>query len=222
MPAILDQTGSVTVRINVDRNNAHEAKQVVQLFKQHGVIDPRLDFRLGYLNTSRGIVDCIPHDCHTPQEFGNLEQDFRTFLAAEGFTVFGKLEPIKYPCTAALHNSFIFDSKGQIGKCVPAVGTTQSVFARIYPGELARTLAEVRSSRLPYGTFDPFIAATCRGCKLLPACLGSCPKMHEPGGNFQCSNRINLDDKLLFYDEFWSPGTSRHSAGPRMPLPLPD
>jgi uncharacterized protein len=200
--SIVDATGSVTIRINVDRDNADEAKEVVALFKKHEIIDPRIDFRLGFLNTSRGILDCIPHDCFSNTEFADLEQDFRRFLASEGYMVYGMPEPLDYPCMATVEHAYTVDPHGRIGKCVPAMGTEQSVFSHIYPNDIERSLREVSLRDVPYSQFDPFESQACRGCKLLPACLGSCPKMHEPGRTFKCSMKEALADTLVFYSQF--------------------
>lgn len=196
--SIVDATGSVTIRINVDRDNADEGKEVVWLFKKHGVNDPRIDFRLGFLNTSRGIIDCIPHDCFSHAEFANLELDFRRFLANEGYMVYGMPQPKDYPCTAVVRNSYTVDPDGRIGKCVPAIGSEQSVFSQLYPDDLTHTLIETSSRKVPYEQLDPFESQACRNCRLLPVCLGSCPKMHEVNGTFVCSMKEGLADKLAF------------------------
>ena len=201
LQSIVDKTGSVTIRVNVDRDNPDGGKEVVRMIRAGGCVDPRIDFRLGFLNTSRGVIDCIPHDCFSPVEFSEVENDFRRFLAAQGYRVFGRPERRKFPCSAPAANSFTVDPRGRIGKCVPSIGTDSSVFAQIYPGDPERTLAEMKNAAVPLGNFDPFAAGPCRGCSLLPACLGSCPKMHQPGATFKCSMKPGLRERLAFYAE---------------------
>jgi|GEM_PF-2519892 len=202
MPALLDATGSVTIRINVDRDNADEARDVVAAFKRGGIVDPRLDFRLGFLNTSRGMVECIPHDCFTNPEFAEQEHEFRSYLAEQGYMVFGMPQPRDHPCTAILRNAFTIDPAGGIGKCVPATGTGQSRFARIRPDDMEKTLEETEAADMPYAGFDPFLSHTCTDCRLLPVCLGSCPKLHQPDVSFACSMKEGLERKMLFYHAF--------------------
>lgn len=203
MQSLVDATGSVTVRINVDRDNHDEAEYVVQWFKDHDVLDPRIDFRLGYLNTSRGVLDCIPHDCFSYSEFADQELSFRYFLAEEGYRVFGRPIPRNYPCAAAVWNSWTVGSDGRIGKCVPSIGTQETTFSQIYPDDIERTLVETGSEG-PFGQFDPFVSSACQGCRLLPVCLGSCPKMHMPGKTFVCSMKESLGEMLAFYHEYHS------------------
>lgn len=194
-------TGSVTIRINVDRENGGEAEAVVSWFRQRGVVDPRIDFRLGFLNTSRGVLDCIPHDCYSYGEFADAELGFRRTLSERGFRVYGYPGRRDYPCTAALWNSYTVDAQGSIGKCVPSIGTSETVFARIYPDDMERTLEETRRPG-PYADFDPFEAPACRDCPLLPVCLGSCPKMHAPGRRPVCALKEDLGEMLAFYHDY--------------------
>lgn len=203
MQAVIDATGSVTLRINVDKENIDEAKYVVGLFKDYGVVDQRLDFRLGFINTSRGLVECVPHDCFTNTEFADEELAFRHFLAEQGYMVFGMPQPKNYPCTAILRNAYTIDPNGNVGKCVPAVGTDQSAFARILPDDMEKTLADTAAAEMPYGAFDPFRSKGCEGCKLMPVCLGSCPKHHANGERIvDCSMREGLSGKMDFYHHF--------------------
>lgn len=199
MQSLVDATGSVTIRINVDRENEDAGRSVVRMFKENGVTDRRIDFRLGFLNTSRGVIECIPHDCFSSCEFSQTEVEFMHFLAREGYRVYGRPNRRNFPCSAAIGNSYTIDSEGGIGKCVPATGMTQSVFARIYPDDINRTLREINSREMPYARFDPFTSSGCRSCKLLPVCLGSCPKMHEPGATLNCVLKEGLASRLRFY-----------------------
>ena len=198
MQSLVDATGSVTIRINVDRYNGAAGKEIVRMFKEHGCRDPRIDFRLGFLNTRDGMIDCIPHDCFSNREFADLEADFRRYLAAEGYRVYGEPEARKYPCAAPLLHNFTIDPEGRIGKCVPAIGTEESVFSRIYPDDIDRTMDETSRPGVPYAGFDPYDSA-CRGCELLPICLGSCPRSHEVGRSVTCSLKQGLAGTIAFY-----------------------
>jgi uncharacterized protein len=199
--AIVEATGSVTIRVNVDRENPEAGKQVVRMFKAAGCRDTRIDFRLGFINTSRGILDCIPHDCLSGGEFTDLEADFRRFLASEGYRVYGEPELRKYPCGAPLAHSYTIDPEGRIGKCVPAIGTDESVFSRIYPDDIDRTMRETSGPGAPFSGYDPYESRSCRGCELLPVCLGSCPKMHAPGRIVMCGLKPNLAETLAFFSD---------------------
>jgi len=198
MQSLVDATGSVTIRINVDRDNPSAGYDVVRMFKRKGCCDPRIDFRLGFLNNRDGIVDCIPHDCFSSTEFADKEADFRRFLIEQGFRVYGDPGPRKYPCAAPLRHNFTIDPVGRIGKCVPATGTNESVYSRIYPDDIERTMRETNGPDVPYFDFDPY-ASACRDCELLPICLGSCPRSHAPGLAVICALKQSLAETLAFY-----------------------
>jgi uncharacterized protein len=204
LQALVDVTGSVTIRINVDRENPEAGREVVRMIKEQGCFDPRIDFRLGFLNTSRGVVDCIPHDCLQPSEFSRLEVDFLHFLAQEGYRVYGAPTKRNFPCAAPLAHACTIDPQGGIGKCVPAISTQQSVFTRIYPDDIERTMQEFASGFTPYISFDPFESDQCKGCKLLPLCLGSCPKLHEDNKPFSCGMKEGLLERLRFYQQYYA------------------
>lgn len=200
MQSIVDITGSATIRINVDRNNIEAGYDVVRMFKRHGCTDNRLDFRLGFINLNKGILDCISHDCFSGNEFLALEMDFRYFLEKEGYKVYGRPTKQNFPCSAPLEYSYTIDPEGKIGKCVPAMETKDENFSRIYPDNIARTIAETNiRDKQPYNNFDPFISKYCEGCKLLPACLGNCPRMFAPGGEFECRKKEGLSELITFY-----------------------
>ncbi|BBB96635.1 MULTISPECIES: radical SAM/SPASM domain-containing protein [Bradyrhizobium] len=198
MHALVDATGSVTIRINVDRENPAAGYDVVRMFKRKGCVDPRIDFRLGFLNNRDGIVDCIPHDCLSDVEFSDTEAEFRRFLVEQGYRVYGEPGPRKFPCSAPLRNNFTIDPTGRIGKCVPVIGTDESVFSCIYPDDIARTMRETSISNAPYSDFDPY-GSVCRNCELLPVCLGSCPRSHAPEHSVICPLKQGLAKTLAFY-----------------------
>jgi uncharacterized protein len=205
VPDILAAVGSLTIRINIDRDNAEAGREVVDLFHAAGAVDERIDFRLGFLNTQRGVIDCIPHDCLSPPEFAATEREFQSYLAAKGYRVYGRLAQREHPCIVPLRNAFTIDPTGRIGKCVPAMGTEDTAFSRIRPGAPATTLREIDRTH-PFADFDPFTSDTCAGCPLLPACLGSCPKSHLPGRQVVCPHgRLadrhggDLEDKVRLF-----------------------
>ena len=198
MQSLVDATGSVTIRINVDRDNVSAGYDVVRMFKRKGCCDPRIDFRLGFLNTRDGIVDCIPHDCLSSFEFADSEAEFRRFLSEQGYRIYGEPGPRKFPCAAPLRNNFTIDPAGRIGKCVPVTGTNESTFSAIYPDDIDRTIQETSRPDAPYADFDPY-ASACRSCELLPVCLGSCPRSHASGQAVICPLKDGLAETLAFF-----------------------
>jgi uncharacterized protein len=142
----------------VDRNNVRAGYDVVWMFESQGCTANRLDFRLGFIDLNKGILDCIFHDCFSDNDFLALEMDFRNFLRKEGYKVYGRPMKQNFSCSASLEYSYIIDPEGKIGKCVPEMETKSKNFSRIYPVNITRTIAEanIRDNQ-PYNNFDPFI-----------------------------------------------------------------
>lgn len=196
---LLDTTGSVTIRINIDRDNPDGGFDTVRMIRKNGCVDKRLDIRLGFLNTREGIIDCIPHDCFSYTDFTEVEMKFKMFLQENDYRVYGMPQRKNSTCIAPLKNAYTIDPDGKIGKCVPAIGTKCADFSRIYPDDIQRTLSEIEMIVEPYSAFDPFNTIQCNGCTLLPACLGGCPRMFEPGNSFYCRMKDRLSEMMSFY-----------------------
>lgn len=196
---LADIAGQVTLRVNVDRRNVDEARAVVDFFVSRGATDPRVIFTLGRLGAAPGSADCIPHDCLGTDTFTTEEIVFAEHVASHGLiTSVGMPEPIGSTCGATLRHQYSVDPLGRIGKCVPLIGTGGDVVSVIRPGDIARTVHELTAGPHPFAGFDPYRAAGCRGCHLLPVCLGSCPREDAPTDG-TCRARSNLERQVLAF-----------------------
>lgn len=194
---LADGAGQITLSVNVDRQNVGEAREVVDFFVSRGGADPRVIFKLGRLSAAPGSADCIPHDCLETDSFTTEEIIFREHLAFHGPTTSaGVPEPTGSTCGATLRHQYSVDPFGRIGKCVPLIGTGEDTVSVIHPGDIARTVHELTTRPHPFAEFDPHRAAGCRGCHLLPVCLGSCPRVDAPTPG-ACQARSNLERQVL-------------------------
>jgi len=196
MQKLADAAGRVTIRVNVDRDNPGAGRDVVRMFSDRGCRDSRIDFRLGFLSARDDLIDCIPHNCFSGVEFVSAENEFRSFLASEGYTAYDLPCRQKHACSAPLMHSFTIDPLGRIGKCLPAMGTEEGL-SKIYPDDIGRTIVETSQASTPYGDFDPFKSIACQGCAYLPICLGACPKLHAAGAE-PCRLKEGFSRKILF------------------------
>jgi uncharacterized protein len=193
---LADVTGRVVLRVNVDRQNVGEAREVVDFFVSRGA-DPRVIFKLGRLGAVPGSTDCTPHDCLVTESFAAEEIIFLEHVTSHGLiTSTGVPEPIGSTCGAILRHQYSIDPSGRIGKCVPLIGTGEDTVSVIRPGDIARTVHELTTRPHPFAGFDPYRAARCRGCHLLPLCLGSCPR-EDSAATGACPARHNLERQVL-------------------------
>lgn len=194
---LADVAGRVVLRVNVDRQNVGEAREVVDFFVSRGAADPRVIFKLGRLDVAPGSTDCIPHDCLETESFTAEEIAFAEHLTSHGLIASTSVpEPIDWTCGAVLRHHYSVDPSGRIGKCVPLIGTGEDTVSVIRPGDIARTVHELTARPHPFAEFDPFRAAACRGCHLLPVCLGSCPREDVPATG-ACRARCALERQVL-------------------------
>jgi uncharacterized protein len=145
------------------------------------------------------LIECIPHKCYSSGEANSIELDFKKFLAAEGLRVYGLPRRLHHPCMAIRRYAFTIDPAGNIGKCVPATGRTNSAFFSLNPQASGSILEELEASPQPYSAFDPFESESCRHCHFLPICLGQCPRDHADGA-FTCKRREKFEAELAFYE----------------------
>jgi uncharacterized protein len=199
---LLAAVGSLVIRINVDRRNLDEAREVVLWMKRSRMTDPRIDFRLALLEDVKALGTCPTTEaCFTAAEFGGEDIVFRRFLVAEGLTLYGFPERRAYSCIAHLANAYTIDPQGRIGKCVPEVGREEYSYRTLMrpPGDTGDCDSGIR---IPYSEFDPYLSRHCENCAFLPVCQGQCPRQHEVQPDFQCSMKRGIAAKLALYDEY--------------------
>lgn len=196
---LLQAVRKLIIRINVDRENIHEAREFVLGMKRECPAAAKIGFRSQILSTGKGLVECIPHKCYAGHEAYGVELDFKKFLASEGLGVYGWPQRLDHPCMAVRRYAYTIDPAGNIGKCVPATGMAQASFFSLNPAASWSILEELEASAQPHAEFDPFASQVCRFCPFLPVCLGQCPRDHEAGA-FTCNRKVKFAAELPFYD----------------------
>lgn len=199
---LLAAAGSLVIRINVDRQNIDQAREVVLWMKRSGMTDPRIDFRLALLEDVKALGTCPTTEaCYTNAEFGSVDIEFRRFLVAEGLTLYGFPERRAYSCIAHLANAYTIDPQGRVGKCVPEIGRREHTYQTLM--RAAGAAGDCDSSiRIPYSEFDPYVSRHCENCPFLPVCQGQCPRQHEVQPDFPCSIKRGIIERLALYDEY--------------------
>jgi uncharacterized protein len=193
--ALLESCGALTIHINVDRNNAGEARELVQRFLRESASARKIRFRMQALSGGKGLLDCMPRNCYSATGAVEARAEFNRFLASQGMPSQGLPPRLNHPCMAVRKYAFTIDPAGNVGRCVPATGLAGASFFRIGPPHGGGWLAKLEACRQPYVEFDPFDDPTCGGCRFLPVCLGQCPRDHETG-TFVCARRSEFEASL--------------------------
>ena len=192
---LIEAVGSLMLRINVDRENVDEAKELVRRMLRASPDARRIEFRLQVLSAGKGLIECIPHHCYSRDESAEVREEFESFLASQGLPAGGPPRRLNLPCMAVRHQAFTVAPDGRIGKCVPATGLPGNAFLTLDPADPAGTLARLDAVGHPYADFDPFLTPTCSGCPFLPVCLGQCPRDHG-SADFVCTRRVEFEARL--------------------------
>lgn len=191
IPYLIKQLKHLCIRINIDRNNYKEAYYVVDELSKRGLIDNRIDLRLGLLEGKNGIVDCIPHSCLSSEEYLEFDLEFKEYIFKQGFNVYSYPMPQLYPCATVTENSYSIDPSGNIYHCVPETGQGQDVKATL------DHMDEYQPNE--YQGFDPWNITGCKTCSLLPICLGRCPRRQVYEKPYKCLTKYKFDERLLLY-----------------------
>jgi uncharacterized protein len=189
----------IKLRVNVDSANIGRVTELVDHLAEHGLA--------GKLSLYLSAVHDIGTGCRDLEATGPAPKlDSRTLAAAEPAILqymrergFGATKPslpvISCNCQAVQPDSVLVGPDGatyrcwlDVGKPEHRVGSLDEPFCLNDPG-LVRWLRH-----------NPTQATSCRDCKVLPICLGNCPRMHLDG--YQAPERcppirFNLDEFVI-------------------------
>ncbi|MCL1852729.1 MAG: radical SAM protein [Peptococcaceae bacterium] len=187
----------VTIRINIDRTNLEETKNLILYLKGLGIPEAAVIF--GHVSQSTEFNKGIEDTCLTMAEYANASLELQGFLHAHGFS--GSEFP-HYPavkknyCGADSINTFVIDPKGYIYKCWNEVGDVKDSVGNILWDKSEYT-AEMVSRNAAYMTWSPFENEGCMACKMLPICMGGCPYIGVVHGHKRCERwKFGLEDTI--------------------------
>ena len=171
LESVIDIYPNISLRVNVDKTNKEHAFEIFDVIKNsalHNKITPYL----GYVDDAN---NCYKKEaCLEKEEFLDLEFEFDSVSKEMGYI---KNILHKYPrqfrnfCGADGANSFVVDCYGYFCKCWDEVGIPER---RI--GNVTDEIIPVSQLYLDYTLYDATTDPACSSCKVLPLCMGGCPK----------------------------------------------
>ncbi|UOE50865.1 SPASM domain-containing protein [Mucilaginibacter sp. SMC90] len=188
----------VTIRCNVNQQNADSVAALIELFHKH-----EFQKKIAYFYAV-GIYSW-GNDAHeqslTKEEFAGRELVWNTQLRKLGFKIFVKPARKKVVCMTVDKNADVYDAYGNIFNCTetPYVnvykGTDHQFGHLMFSGESqgSRNVLSDWHNTLRKGTFQ------CSGCPVLPVCGGSCPKSWHEDMRACPTFKFNNPEKLLMY-----------------------
>ncbi|WP_027631856.1 radical SAM/SPASM domain-containing protein [Clostridium hydrogeniformans] len=188
---IIDDFSSVAIRINTDKNNKDEIFYIFDVLSKYGLKDKVIPY-LGYIEPINGNYE--EENCLTVEEFSKLELDFTDFLSKSNdkLSVFDKYPRSKYNyCCADSLNAYVIDPEGKMYKCWSDIGREEYCLGTIKDG--------IKNPKyiLEYSLYDTINDSECKDCKVLPICMGGCPRTRVDKNIDRCAGiKYTLEDYL--------------------------
>jgi uncharacterized protein len=191
---------SVTIRINIDRENARHIEQFLTLLKEEFASDQRFKVALHGVSRLGGANDADLSTCGT-NEMSNLVKRLQRAVLERNLNLAGTLErasqPGYYVCYAARPYNFIIDSKGDLMKCTVALANKDyNMVGKLSDdGELLLNIDNYALWTEPIFESDK----TCQKCQMLPTCQGlHCPLIRFEDNKQPCpSTKLHLRNQLI-------------------------
>lgn len=174
----------VSVRINVDADNIPHAFSLLDIFREEGFFqDTNFGF-FPYMAIAGPLNPCIPFHCQpvNVRKFYDYNLEFQEKV----FQYSGRkrLGPIlDFPfvvslaCAALKRNTYAFDPRGYYYKCALQIGEGGKECGYV-DDETEWEQCE------KWGKYNPLEDKECLGCRYLPFCMGTCPKMEFDKNSF--------------------------------------
>lgn len=191
-----------SVRINIDKSNIQYLDNLLETFKNNGMLD--VGIHLGQVTEYTKACKSISSCCYDTEEFSNLLIEFQKKLNKNGFK--GGIGSVYYPslrgnyCGADQINSFVIDPEGYIYKCWNEIGNIDRSNGNIKDIKEEKIPEAFQfNNTLDYMSYSPFDSEKCLDCKLLPMCMGGCPYFRVNGDSEACERwKYNLEEIIKY------------------------
>ena len=171
----------VTLRVNTDRNNPDAVNKIIDIVREHNLKNfipyaaPVRDYDGSY---------CVG-ECFTQKGF--LEYEYDNLMNIDDpYMIMNKYPVIRDNiCCADTLGGMVINADGKLYKCWSDIGVDNLSYGNIKGGDV-NEMNEIR-----YLMDDPTRDPKCSACKLLPVCMGGCPRMR----------RMESGDKCIYYED---------------------
>jgi uncharacterized protein len=164
---------NVGVRINVDRENAESAYEVIDDLDRRGILS---HIHLHFAQVKSYGVACanVRDRCFCEEDFSKTLVNLYKALIDRG------VYKVDYPqvyggvfCGAVSERCFVISPNGLLFNCWEELSTDpEKSIGDIFSPELTPKQHDYLKM---YNTWDPFKMKECLDCSILPMCLGGCP-----------------------------------------------
>lgn len=189
---------SISVRINIDEDNAQELEPLLNTLDGYGLKE-KVSVYLGHVHNAN---ECYQNDaCLTTESYSHMGYDFDKNASQQGFQTshLSYPTPIGSYCTADTEQSYVIDPEGYIYGCWVDIGNKELAIKNIINDNFQHNT----STLLKYMMYDPCEDDHCKNCSFLPLCMGGCPYSRITKNVDRCSNyKYVMEKKILDYADF--------------------
>lgn len=169
---VVEQTNlKIALRCNVDNRNIDQAYDLVDDLAEQGFSNSNVSIYFAPIQTMTEECLSINEFVEGKRSYAEKELKLMRYAAERGLLKFALPGVFSSICVGVKQNGWVIDPSGNIQKCFD---TVQREDLKI--GDVSQTKEELADSPylMMWRSWTPFRLPTCRTCKLLPSCGGSC------------------------------------------------
>lgn len=161
----------ISLRCNVDNRNIDEAYALVDDLAKQGFSNSNVTIYFAPVQTMTEECSSINEFVENKYSYARKELALMRYAAEKGLLKFDVPGVFNSICVGVKQNGWVIDPSGNFQKCFD---TVQREDLRV--GDLDQSKDEMAENPylMMWRSWTPFQLPTCRGCKLLPSCGGSC------------------------------------------------
>lgn len=174
----------VSLRVNIDKQNSGELEKVYEIVQGFD-FDHKISVYPGHVQSINGC--CHQDQCLSNEEFSEFYLQNR--MRTNDLTLPSR---VRQSCTADSRNGFVIGADGLIYRCWDDIGQEQLAYSSL-DGAVSNP-----GIYCQYLTHDPTLDEQCSQCKLLPVCMGGCPRIAaDSKAEKKCSPYIHVMNQFL-------------------------
>lgn len=157
------------IRINIDKNNIQEVKELLVYLKSEGLEGCFVDF--GVVKGTTNACSSYTGNCFIEDELGDILDELWDILEEFGFNYNDTPQKKNMFCGLFSDSAFTISPFGEIYKCWDHVGMENHLMGKI---DEDGNVIDITYRYVDWMSHNPTEVEECRSCKYLPACGGGC------------------------------------------------